>query len=52
MDRAGNMHARSEHNFDLRRCVPMSREEEHHCAPEETGYPRWVPEIVPSLESP
>jgi RNA polymerase sigma-32 factor len=32
MNRAGNMHVKSENHFDLRRCVPMSREEEHRCA--------------------
>jgi RNA polymerase sigma-32 factor len=32
MDRGGNMHVKSENHFDLRRCVPMSREEEHRCA--------------------
>ena len=32
MDQAANMYAKSESHFDLRRCVPMSREEEHHCA--------------------
>ena len=32
MDRADNMRAESDNHFDLRRCVPMSREEEHHCA--------------------
>ena len=26
------MHVKSENHFDLRRCVPMSREEEHRCA--------------------
>ncbi len=30
----GYMRAKSETHFDLRRCVPMSREEEHRCAVE------------------
>ena len=30
------MRAKSENHFDLRRCVPMSRAEEHRCAVEYT----------------
>ena len=30
----GNMHVQSGNRFDLRRCAPISREEEHRCAVE------------------